>query len=122
MLSCIVEMDAAIEELHDLPCGWIAELPTWMMRSSLPSNAMFYRHPPNGDVRIVKSAIVSSCSSVLPKKIRHTRTIITELMWVKITEVDADNANYTEVIDNEPVHSVVASGDELKFIRCTSRR
>jgi hypothetical protein len=36
-------------------------------------------------------------------------------MWVKITEVDDDNAIYTGVIDNELVHSALANGDELQF-------
>jgi uncharacterized protein YegJ (DUF2314 family) len=39
----------------------------------------------------------------------------TERMWVTITNVDDDYGYYTGVIDNEPIHSTAAYGDELQF-------
>lgn len=39
----------------------------------------------------------------------------TERIWVSITNVDDDYGYYTGVIDNEPIHSAAAYGDELQF-------
>lgn len=39
----------------------------------------------------------------------------TERMWVNITAIDDDNGYYTGVVDNQPLHSAAALGDELHF-------
>ncbi len=39
----------------------------------------------------------------------------TERMWVTISNVNDDYGYYTGVIDNEPIHSAAAYGDELQF-------
>lgn len=136
-LSCMVSMDASIEELHDLPYGWAAE-----RKSPKHKWKRFKYHPfPSFDedgYYLDDAVVLSNLRDDLkpPSKRRRENCKVgdsvkllfrfakedsprkdneTERMWVRITEMDDDNGYYTGVIDNDPVHSAVSQGDELQF-------
>ncbi len=136
-LSCIVEIDASIEELHDLPCGWAAE------RKSPKHKWKRFKHHPfpcfDDDGYYLDDVVeLAKCRDDLtpPSERRREKCQIgdrvkllfrfakedaprkdneTERMWVTITDIDDDNGYYTGVIDNEPMHTAAAIGDELQF-------
>jgi hypothetical protein len=136
-LSCIIEMCSSIEELRDLPYGWMAE-----RKSPKHKWKRFKHHPfPNFDedgyyLEDVVEFAEQRDDLNPPSKRKREKCKVgdsvkllfrfaaedaprkdneTERMWVTITDVDKDNATYTGVIDNEPVHSAAAIGDELQF-------
>jgi hypothetical protein len=136
-LSCIVELDASIEELQDLPYGWMAE------RKSPKHKWKRIKHHPfpsfDEDGYYLEDAVELAEQRddlTPPSKRRRENCKVgdsvkllfrfakedaprkdnqTERMWVKITDVDDDDGYYTGVIDNEPTHAAVAYGDELQF-------
>jgi Domain of unknown function (DUF4262) len=136
-LSCIVEMDASIEELHDLPCGWAAERKSpkhkWKRLKHHPFPSFdedgYYLEdavelaehrddlkPPSKRRR--ENCKVGDSVKLLFRFAKEDSTRKdneTERMWVKITEIDDDNGCYTGAIDNEPIHSAASIGDELQF-------
>lgn len=136
-LSCIVEIDGSIEELHDLPLGWMAE-----RKSPKQKWKRFKHHPfPSFDedgyyLEDVVELAKGRDDLAPPSKRKREKCKVgdsvkllfrfaqegaprqdneTERMWVKITEVDDENFTYSGVIDNDPVHSAAANGDELQF-------
>ena len=136
-LSCIVELDASIEELHDLPCGWAAERKSPKQKWKRLKHHPFPSFDEDGYYLDDAVELAKHRDDLSPPSKRKRENCKvgdrvkllfrfagegaarkdneTERMWVKITEVDHDNAIYTGVIDNEPVHSAVANGDELQF-------
>ena len=136
-LSCIVEMDSSIEVLQDLPYGWMAE------RKSPKHKWKRIKHHPfpsfDEDGYYLEDAVLLSehrDDLKPPSKRRRENCKVgdsvkllfrfaaedaprednqTERMWVTITNVDDDYGYYTGVIDNEPIHSTAAYGDELQF-------
>ncbi len=136
-LSCIVEMDSSIEELQDLPYGWMAERKSpkhkWKRLKHHPFPSFnedgYYLedvvelakqrddlNPPSKRKRekckfgdSVK-LLFRFAAEDAPRKDNQT-----ERMWVTITNVDDDYGYYTGVIYNEPIHSAAAYGDELQF-------
>ncbi len=136
-LSCIIEMDAAIEELRDLPCGWMAERKSpkyeWKRLKYHPFPSFdedgYYLEdvvelanhrddliPPSKRKR-EKCKVGDSVKLILrfASEDAARKDNETEQMWVTITEVDEDNGHYTGIIDGEPVQSAAANGDELQF-------
>lgn len=136
-LSCIVEMDSSIEELQDLPNGWMAE------RKSPKHNWKRIKHHPfpsfDEDGYYLEDVVLLATSRndlSPPSKRRRENCRVgdsvkllfrfanedaprkaseTEQMRVTITNVDDHYGYYTGVIDNEPIHSSAAYGDELQF-------
>lgn len=136
-LSCIVEMDSSIEELQDLPYGWMAE------RKSPKHKWKRIKHHPfpsfDEDGYYLEDAVLLSerRDDLKPPSERRRENCKegdsvkllfrfaaedsprkdnqTELMWVTITDVDDDNGYYSGVIDSEPNHPATALGDELQF-------
>lgn len=136
-LSCIVELDQEIDELRDLPLGWMAE------RVSPKHKWKRFKHHPfpgfDEDGYYLENAV--SLANVRddlspPSKRRRESCKVgdsvkllfrfakedsarkdheTERMWITITHVDDDYGYYTGIIDTEPVHSAAACGDELQF-------
>lgn len=136
-LSCIMERDESIEELRDLPCGWAAE-----RKSSKHKWKRLKHHPfPSFDevgYYLEDAVELAEHRDDLkpPSKRRRENCKVgdsvkllfrfaaedaprednqTERMWVTITNVDDDYGYYTGVIDNEPIHSAAAYGDEVQF-------
>jgi hypothetical protein len=136
-LSNIIEMDASIEVLHDLPCGWAAERKSpkhkWKLIKYHPFpsfdedgyylddaielaehrddlNPPSKRRRENCKVGDRVKLLFRFAKEDAPRKDNET-----ERMWVAITDVDDDNGYYTGVIDNDPIHSAAANGDELQF-------
>ena len=136
-LSCIIEMDASIEELLDLPCGWAAERKSpkhkWKRLKQHPFPSFdevgYYledavelaeqrddlsppskRRRENCKVGDSVKLLFRFAAEDAPREDNQT-----ERMWVTITEVDDDDGDYTGIIDNDPVHSAAANGDELQF-------
>jgi hypothetical protein len=136
-LSCIMEMDVSIEELRDLPRGWAAErkspkhkwkrfkyhpFPSFVEDGYYLENTVeLAEHrddlkPPSKRRR--ENCKVDDSVKLLfrfAKEDAPRKDNETERMWVTITNVDDDYGYYTGVIDNEPIHSVAAYGDELQF-------
>ncbi|MDX1929199.1 MAG: DUF4262 domain-containing protein [Pirellulaceae bacterium] len=136
-LSCIVEIDDSIEELQDLPFGWMAERKSpkhkWKRSRHHPfpcfdENGYYLedvvelaKHrddlsPPSqrrrGNCKVGDSVklLFRFANEDAPRKDNET-----ERMWVTITNVDDDCGYFSGVIDNEPVHSAATYGDELQF-------
>jgi hypothetical protein len=130
-------MDSSIEELHNLPNGWMAE-----RKSPKHKWKRLKHHPfPSFDEGgyyledVVELAMHRDDLSPPSKRRRESCKVgdsvkllfrfaeedsqrhdyETERMWVTITEVDDESGYYSGVIDNDPVHSSASYGDELQF-------
>ncbi len=136
-LSCIIELDSSIEELQDLPYGWMAERKSPKHKWKRIKHHPFPSFDEDGyyledvdllsehrdDLKPPSQRRRENCkvgdkvklhfrfaNEEAPRKDNQT-----ELMWVTITDVDEDYGYYTGVINSEPTHPAAARGDELQF-------
>jgi hypothetical protein len=136
-LSCIVEIDTSIVELHDLPCGWAAERKSPKHKWKRIKHHPFPSYDEDGYYLDDAIELAKHREDLTPPSERRRENCKigdsvkllfrfanedalrkdgeTERMWVKITEIDDDNGYNTGIIDNDPVHSAVAIGDQLQF-------
>ncbi len=136
-LSSIVDLDASIGELHDLPYGWAAE-----RKSPKHKWKRFKYHPfPSFEEQgyyledvVVAAAQRDDLNPPSERRLEncqvgdHVKLLFrfaaedsprqdfqTERMWVEITDIDEDGGYFTGAIANDPNHSAAALGDELQF-------
>ncbi|MFO0924861.1 MAG: DUF4262 domain-containing protein [Pirellulales bacterium] len=136
-LSCIVELDQSVEELHDLPIGWMAERKSPKHKWKRFKNHPFPSFEEDGYYLEDAVELAKHRDDVTPPSERRRgnckvgdsvkllfrfsnedaprKDYETERMWVTITEVDDDNGYYCGFIDNDPIHSEAGFGDEIQF-------
>lgn len=137
-LGCMVDQDASLKQLHDLPYGWCAYRNTadepWQREKNHPfptfeENGYYledavwlsqYRddiNPPSDEVRENMSTgsfvqLVFRFEAEQAERRDHG----VERMWVKITTSDAETGLYAGTVANDPHHSdVLRHGDHLMF-------
>lgn len=137
-LGCIVDRDASLKQLHDLPYGWCAHRNTtsepWCREKNHPfptfaedgyylEDAVWLSqhrddiNPPPEQIRETMSAgsfvqLVFRFEAEDAERQDHG----VERMWVEITAADEETGHYTGTVANDPHHSEVLNhGDRLVF-------
>jgi Domain of unknown function (DUF4262) len=136
-LDCMVEMDASLQELHELPCGWAAERKSPKHKWKRFRNVPFPNYQEDGYYLVDAVAMAEHRDDLKPPTERRrqnckvgqyvkllfrfadentaAKDLEVERMWVQITEVDSEEGLYTGVLDNDPNHSAAKCGDVVQF-------
>jgi hypothetical protein len=136
-LGSMIERDATLNELHDLPDGWRAfrttvrkpwkrqknnPFPTYAENGYYLENAVWmaqYRddvRPPSEELRgnLEVGDYVKLLFRFAAEDSRR-RDKQTERMWVLVTDIDEDE-NYIGTLENDPHHSdTLTCGDTIRF-------
>ena len=136
-LSHVLDMDASIAQLCDLPNGWTAERKsakhkwrtyknhpfpsfkedgfhledaTWLAQFRDDLDPPTERRRKNRKVDDYVKLIFRFAKENAPRKDGQS-----ERMWVRITQCDTENGHYTGELDNDPLHEAAKSGDVIPF-------
>lgn len=136
-LASMIERDATLRELHDLPFGWRASRQTvqspWRREKNHPfptyeENGYYledavwlaqYRDDVNPPSEEIREKLSIGTYAKLPFRFRaendERRDFDTERMWVLVTEID-DDGYYAGTLENDPQHNgVLKPGDTIHF-------